>query len=129
MTHSPSSVRDPALRIQKKGLPGEQGREGSAEELALELVLEDCPDVPHGAHGGWNETDASPWHLLFQHILWLGLDPFTRGTPFVTAMQGSGASGIYVESLAFNSWKRSILCFSTGEAWRLWEDGAQGSRS
>ena len=37
----------------------EQGREGSAEESALELVLEDCPDVPHRSHGDWNETDQA----------------------------------------------------------------------
>ena len=34
------------------------GREGSAEELALELTFEDCPHGPCGAHGGWSERDA-----------------------------------------------------------------------
>lgn len=63
--------------------------------------MEDCPNVPHRACGVWNERDASPCLLLLQHILWRGLDPFNRGTPFVTAMPGSGPSGGLCGELGF----------------------------
>lgn len=43
--------------------------------------------------------------------------------------RGQAPLAVYVESLAFNSQKRSILCSSMGEAWTLWEDGVQGSGS
>ena len=43
--------------------------------------------------------------------------------------RGQAPPAVYVESLAFNSRKRSILCSSTGEAWRLWEDAVQASGS
>lgn len=47
-------MRGPASKcsgVSGKGTSmGNQGREGSSEELALEWVFEDWSDVPHGLH-------------------------------------------------------------------------------
>lgn len=70
-----------------------------------------------------------PTPLLFQHILsMVGLGFIFRGYGFITAVQGLGLSGSLHGEIDFQLLEEINPLLLTGEAWRMWEGEAQGSR-
>lgn len=101
-----------ALKIQK-GLPWFTGRESSAEELALELVFEDCPVVPRGAHRGWNEMHINTAVLMCFILSGVCIHLFM--------VPGLDPCGSLYREVGFPLAGEISPCLFTREAWRMWE--------